>query len=157
MRLEPWIIHFTTEPSRICIISIENTSKLTLYQTIPTFNDSAFSPFPTMFSTHLKKNFCVSVTFIVSSANALNLDQSINLSSGKGLKYFSFRKMSNVKALYHTMSTFDGPEKDRLLKTLWEKEKMLVTSIFFFSHNVFYASQDKFQLLRNIYFANPLV
>ena len=26
----------------------------------------------------------------------------------------------------------------RLLKTLWEKKKMLLTSIFFFSHNVFY-------------------
>ena len=30
-----------------------------------------------------------------------------------------------------------------LLKTLWEKKNMLVTSIFSFSHNVFYAIKDK--------------
>ena len=31
----------------------------------------------------------------------------------------------------------DFEKKKRLLKTLWEKEKMLVTSIFTSSHNVF--------------------
>ena len=31
-----------------------------------------------------------------------------------------------------------------LLITLWEKEKMLVISIFFFSHNFFYPIKDKF-------------
>ena len=39
-----------------------------------------------------------------------------------------------------------------LLKTLWEKEKMLATSIFSFSHNIFYPSQDKFPFLSHIYF-----
>ena len=34
-----------------------------------------------------------------------------------------------------------------LLKTLWEKNKMLVTSILFFSHNVFYPMKDKFKFL----------
>ena len=34
-----------------------------------------------------------------------------------------------------------------LLKTLWEKEKMLVTSIFSFSHNVYYAMIDRNQEL----------
>ena len=38
------------------------------------------------------------------------------------------------------------------LKTLKEKEKMLVTSIFSFSNNVFYPSQYKFQLFSHIYF-----
>ena len=38
------------------------------------------------------------------------------------------------------------------MKTLWEKEKMLVTSIFSHSHNVFYHSQSKFQFLSHIYF-----
>ena len=42
--------------------------------------------------------------------------------------------------------------KRKLLKTLWEKEKMLVTSIFSFSHKVFYSSQHKFQFLSQIYF-----
>ena len=35
--------------------------------------------------------------------------------------------------------------KEAFLKTLLEKEKMLVTSIFSFSHNVFYHSPTKFQ------------
>ena len=34
--------------------------------------------------------------------------------------------------------------QSRLLTTLWEKERMLVTSIFSFSHNVFYPSQQRF-------------
>ena len=36
-------------------------------------------------SYHLKKNFCFLITLILSSANAFNLDQSKNLSFGKGL------------------------------------------------------------------------
>ena len=39
--------------------------------------------------------------------------------------------------LHHTILTFKDPEGRSLLKTLWEKEKMLVTSIFSFSHDVF--------------------
>ena len=42
-------------------------------------------------------------------------------------------------ALYHTITTLTTLEKS-LLKTLLEKEKMLVTNIFFFSHNVLYPS-----------------
>ena len=34
-----------------------------------------------------------------------------------------------------------------LLKTLWEKEKMLVASIFSFSHNVFYTIKEKEKML----------
>ena len=34
---------------------------------------------------------------------------------------------------------------------------MLVTSIFYFSHNVFYPSQNKFQLFSNIYFSSASV
>ena len=52
--------------------------------------------------------------------------------------------------LYHKIATFNDPVK--MLKTLWEKEKMLVTSIFFFSHNVFYQSQKEFLFLSYIYF-----
>ena len=40
------------------------------------------------------------------------------------------------------MATSD-PEEKSLLKTLWEKEKMLVTSIFSFPHNVFYHIKEK--------------
>ena len=38
--------------------------------------------------------------------------------------------------LHKTIPTFDNLKKIRLLKTWWEKEKMLVTSIFSFSHHV---------------------
>ena len=37
-----------------------------------------------------------------------------------------------------------------LLKTLWEKKKMLVTSIFCFSHDVFYPMKHNFNVLSNI-------
>ena len=40
--------------------------------------------------------------------------------------------------LYHTILTFKDMEKIAFRKKLWEKEKMLVTSIFSFSHNLFY-------------------
>ena len=51
------------------------------------------------------------------------------------------------------MTTLDTlEEKKRLLKTLWEKKKILVTSIFFFSHNVFYPMKDIFNVLSNISF-----
>ena len=76
---------------------------LTLSHTIPTFNDPekkafrkycgkrrkcwlpAFSPFPTMFSTHPKKNVWCEVTIILSSENAFNFDRSRNLTFGKEL------------------------------------------------------------------------
>ena len=46
--------------------------------------------------------------------------------------------------LYQTMQSINTPGTDAgLLKTLWEKEKMLVTRIFPFSHNVFYSVNDK--------------
>ena len=58
--------------------------------------------------------------------------------------------------LYHTISTFNDlekkKEKESLLKTLWEKEKMLVTSISSLSHNVFYPSQEEFLFLIYLYF-----
>ena len=37
-----------------------------------------------------------------------------------------------------------------ILKTLWEKEKMLVTSIFSFSHNIFYSIKGKNQFFSHI-------
>ena len=40
---------------------------------------------------------------------------------------------------------FQQPGKRTLLKTLLEKEKMMVTSIFSFSHFVFYPSQNMFK------------
>ena len=64
-------------------------SYLTHYHTILNSNKSkketfckCWSPFPTMFSTLLKTNFNIWVTFILSSVNAFNLDQSKIVSFG---------------------------------------------------------------------------
>ena len=83
----------------------------TLYHTIMTFSNPktegfrkhcgkrrkcwkpAFSPFPTMFPTFPKTNFNFSFTFILSSANAFNLDQSKILSFGKGLSLYQTTKI----------------------------------------------------------------
>ena len=48
-----------------------------------------------------------------------------------------------VNSLPHNPD-FKQPRRKSLLKTLWKKEKILVTSIFSFSQNVFYPSQNKF-------------
>ena len=59
------------------------------------------------------------------------------------MKYFSL-------TLYQQFETVWSLEII-LLKTLWEKEKMLVTSIFSFVHNVFYFCHNKFKFFINIY------
>ena len=57
--------------------------------------------------------------------NSLPNDKILDLTN---FKAFAGGKLNVAKTM---ISSFDG------LKTLWEKEKMLVTSIFSFSHNVF--------------------
>ena len=52
---------------------------------------------------------------------------------------------------YHTILTFNAPEKQAFLKTLWEKEKMLVPSISSFSHNIIYLSRYKFQFFSHFH------
>ena len=44
--------------------------------------------------------------------------------------------------LYRTFKTLNDPKKEGFWKQ-WEKEKMLVRSIFFFSHNVFYFIKER--------------
>ena len=53
--------------------------------------------------------------------------------------------------VYHTIPFFNNADKEAL-KTLWEKEKMQVTSIFSFFHNVLYPFQNNFQFLGYVYF-----
>ena len=63
------------------------------------------------------KPVCITMNNIhLLSANALNVDKAKIVESGNGLK---------------------GLEKEGILKSTWEKEKMLVTRIFSFFHNVF--------------------
>ena len=89
-------------------IKLHKWFSLTLYHTIPTFNDPkkesfwkhcgkwtkcwlpAFFPFATMFSTLSKTYFSFWATFSLSSANALNLDSSKIVSFGKEFKTISF-------------------------------------------------------------------
>ena len=66
------------------------------------------------------------------------------------LAEFNFCCMLRL-TLYNAIPTFNAPEKKSFLKTLWEKQKMLVTSIFCFSHNVFYPSQKEFLFWSYIY------
>ena len=47
---------------------------------------------------------------------------------------------------------FWRPGGKSLLKTLWEKKKMLVSSIFFFSRNVFHPMEDNFYVFSNVQF-----
>ena len=63
-----------------------------------------------MFSTHPKKNFCVYVTFILSSANAFNLDPSKNLLFGQELnsrisKLNFFKKEKQPKLRYFKVAS----------------------------------------------------
>ena len=77
-----------------------------------------------------------------SSANAFNLDQSKILLFGRE------SCSSATNSLPHNPN-FYQPRERSILKTSWEKEKMLVTSIFSFSHNLFYPTKD-----RNRHFSN---
>ena len=72
-----------------------------------------------------------------------------NYTSHKRLVPYIFAFLFN--SLPHNLD-FQQSQDRSLLKTLWEKEKMLVTSIFSFSHNVFYPIKDRNHHLSYIYF-----
>ena len=145
-----WHVDFT---------SFEKEDLLTHYHTMPHFATlkiyscrkhcekrrncllQAISPFLTLFSTLYGTYFPFEMHFKMSSAISFNLDQSKILSSGNGL----------INPLPYT-ADFKQTWERSFLKTLWEKEKMLVTSNFPFSNNVFYPSQKKFHFFSHIYF-----
>ena len=101
-----------------------------LYKSFENTVEKGFSPFPTMFSTLPYRNFIFSVTFILSSANAFHFGWSKILLFGKELT------LSEISPPLYM------PSSIRLLKTLWEKEKLLITRNFSFSHSVFYPFGD---------------
>ena len=95
-----------------------------------------------MFSQLPKINLNFSITFVICTRiNDLSLDQSQILSFGRESKvlchkmhkdaYIRFNPFPNKPWFLHVCST-------SLLKTLWEKDKLLLRSNFSFSHNVFY-------------------
>ena len=83
---------------------------------------SIFSFYPKMFYIISRVNLKFSVSFIFLSANALNWT---------GLQLCCFNPFPNKSWFLRLCNT-------SLLKTLWEKEKLHVTSNFSFSHSVFY-------------------
>ena len=97
-----------------------------------------------MFSTLSKTGIIILATFIVSSANALNLVMSKILSFGIELKK---RTVFCHSCFFAQERSFLKPrlfaQERSLLKPLWETVKMLVTSIFSFSYNVFYPIKDR--------------
>ena len=55
-----------------------------------------------------------------------------------------FKICCQIKGLTHShKNTFWRPRETSLLKTLWEKKKLLVTSNFSFFHNVFYSIKGR--------------
>ena len=76
----------------------------------------------------------------MSSAICFNLDQSKILSSG------------NMLTLYPIIQTFNDSEKEAFRKHCGKRRKCCLTSIFSFSHNVFYSSHNKVKFLSHIYF-----
>ena len=93
--------------------------------------DEQFLPFPNSVFYPLKNFLPCSSNSKLLSANSFRLEESKNLLFGKRL------------TLHHTITTFNDPDREALLKTLWEKEKMLVTSISSFSHNVLQPSKKQ--------------
>ena len=87
-----------------CIKKCNSASGYPYYQTILNLSTLMQTPFPTLFSFDSEQAFMMKAKVILLSANALTLS--------------------------YTILTFNDPEKEALLKTLLEKEKMLVTSIF---------------------------
>ena len=111
-----------------------------LFHTILTFKDlekEAFWKnsgksllFPQCFLPFSEKKFNFSVTFILSFANSFNLDQSKNL-------FGIYRIISFPKKPWFSCVCCTS-----FLKTLQEKEKLLVKSNFSFSHSVFYPHEE---------------
>ena len=62
------------------------------------------------------------------------------------------RDINNSLTLYHTVPTFNDSEKEVFRKHCGKRRKMLVTSIFSFSHNVFELIKNRSHYSNNILF-----
>ena len=92
---------------------------------------SIFS-FPTMFSTLHKTNFKFSFTFILSSSHAFNL------TIRKCVKTTDFKLVQTERLCRQQFQIWQKWKKViQTSRKHWEKEKLLVTSNFSFSHSVF--------------------
>ena len=115
---KPWFLHvFSTS----LLKTLWEKEKLLVTSNF-SFSHSVFYPFRVLSAIFVK--------FKIVVCKLLQFGRASNFLFGKGL------------SLYHTILTFNDPQGRRLLKTFLEKEEMLVTSIFSFSKNVFYHSQN---------------
>ena len=69
-----------------------------------------------------------------------------SLAVGNSFFCFSLNDFTLLN-LYQTIPSFNNPDGKSLLKTMLVKEKILVTSIFFFSYNVLGHSVNKMMLI----------
>ena len=115
-----------------------------LVTSIFSFSHNVF--FPSLYK------FQVSINFILSSVNAFNLGRSRILSFGEELNIIQSINLSISQSVNHHAKCALNPFPNKpwflrvfpvsLLKTLREKEKLLVTSNFSFSHSVFYPFRE---------------
>ena len=131
---------------------IDQNFFLTLSQTSPGFYVSVGKgEIATMFSTRFKNFMPFSSNLKLSSANSYNLEKHNSCRLGKGYITFLCCRQAETKSRdrvhIHISSLINHfPNKPwflricrtSLLKTLWEKEKLLATSNFSFSNSVFY-------------------
>ena len=89
-----------------------------------------------MFSTFPKTNFSFLAKFDLSSANAFNSEQSRNLLFGKEFKHTTQPKWEYLKTELIFLSQRKTSNLETVTKIVIE-EKILITNIFPFSHNVF--------------------
>ena len=130
--------------------------KFTLCHKIPSFNCAVKGSFRNNYgkrrnARYQHYSFSQRTVLRLSRTNYVYQEQTMVLNLSNLLfvsaNCFPFGQVYNFimwRTLYHTIPTFNDPkERASKLKTLWEKKKMLVTSIFFFSHNVLYLIQNK--------------
>ena len=94
-----------------------------------------------MFSILSRREIIILATFNLSSANAFNLVTSAILSFGKGLTIsqsgiVDLTALLKKAFLTHSQTSasfYIYLQKSKSLKTLWDKEKLLITSNFYFS------------------------
>ena len=75
----------------------------------------------------------------------------------QGLHFLNGKKSTHNQIVIHRVRRFLKTLLDRItkfLRILWEKEKMLVASIFSFFHNVFSSLKSKFHVSSNACFVN---
>ena len=86
----------------------------------------------------LEFGFLISLTKLHLQKNRIRELPEVEYDSVSGIDLTPYQEILSFNSLPH-YPEFKQPWGRGFLKTLWEKEKMLVTSIFSYSHNVFHS------------------